>query len=483
MRETSPLGARVRALRRQRGLTQAQLAGKLGISASYLNLIEHDKRSLSAPVLIRLAALFELDLKALAGDDHARTIADLMEVFGDPMFEPHDVTNQEVRELCATTPTAARAVVGLYQAYRAARAASDTLAATLSDGDLAGIDSSHLPTEEVSDLVQRHMNHFAELEAGAEALWREARLDRDYLYTSLVRHLAALGVEVRVVRTAGMRGAVRRYDPDAKVLTLSEVLRRGSRNFQLAHQIGLLTQAATLDRIAADRHLTSDAARALARVALANYFAGAVLMPYQPFLEQARSERYDIELLCHRFRASFEQTCHRLTTLRRPGAEGVPFHFVRVDIAGNISKRFSASGLRFARFSGACPRWSVFEAFTTPGLIRTQLSQMPDGATWFWVARTVTREYGGWHAPRSMVAIALGCEASRARDLVYADGIDLESRQAVVPVGLTCRLCERMDCEQRAFPPLQHPLAVNANVRGVSFYAPVDQPATGARRG
>jgi predicted transcriptional regulator len=255
---------------------------------------------------------------------------------------------------------------------------------------------------------------------------------------------------------------------------LSEVLRRGSRNFQLAYQIGLLTVAGVLDRLAADPHLTSDAARALARVALANYYASAVLMPYAPFLEAARTERYDIDLLGHRFRTSFEQTCHRLTTLRRPGAEGVPFHMVRVDIAGNISKRFSASGLRFARFSGACPRWNVFEAFTTPGLLRTQLSQMPDGTTWFWVARTVNREGGGYHAPRSVLAIAIGCEAARAKELVYADGVDLESRTAVVPVGLTCRLCERMDCEQRAFPPLQHPLKVNANVRGVSFYAPVD---------
>ena len=484
MRETSPLGARVRALRRQRGLTQAQLAGKLGISASYLNLIEHDKRSLSAPVLIRLAALFELDLKALAGDDHARTIADLMEVFGDPMFESHDVTNQEVRELCATTPTAARAVVGLYQAYRAARAASDTLAATLSDGDLAGIDSSHLPTEEVSDLVQRHMNHFPELEAGAEALWREARLDRDYLYTSLVRHLAdAAAWRSASSAPPGCAGRCAATTPTRRCSPSPRCSAAAAATSSSPTRSGSSPRPRRSTASPRDRHLTSDAARALARVALANYFAGAVLMPYQPFLEAARSERYDIELLCHRFRASFEQTCHRLTTLRRPGAEGVPFHFVRVDIAGNISKRFSASGLRFARFSGACPRWSVFEAFTTPGLIRTQLSQMPDGATWFWVARTVTREYGGWHAPRSMVAIALGCEASRARDLVYADGIDLESRQAVVPVGLTCRLCERMDCEQRAFPPLQHPLAVNANVRGVSFYAPVDQPATGARRG
>jgi hypothetical protein len=274
-----------------------------------------------------------------------------------------------------------------------------------------------------------------------------------------------------------MEGAMRRFEPGSGTLWLSELLRRGSRHFQLAHQLGLLTQAAVLDRFAADPHLTSEPARRLARVTLSNYFAGAVLMPYGPFLDAARLERYDIELLGHRFRVGFEQICHRLTTLRRPGAEGVPFHMVRVDIAGNISKRFSASGLRFARFSGACPRWTVFEAFTTPGLVRTQLSQMPDGTTYFWMARTVHKEGGGYHAPRSVQAIGLGCEVTHARELVYADGIDLGGRAAVVPVGPTCRLCERMDCEQRAFPPLQHPLTVNENVRGVSFYAPPARPA------
>jgi predicted transcriptional regulator/DNA-binding XRE family transcriptional regulator len=475
MRDAAHLGAKVRSLRRGQNLTQAQLAVRLGISASYLNLIEHNRRPLSAPLLIKLAEVFDLDLRALSADNHARVVADVMEVFGDPMFEAIDVTNAEVRDLCAATPNAARAVVSLYQSYRAAREAADTLAATLSDGDLAGVDSSHLPTEEVSDLLQRHVNHFPELEEGAEAFWREAKADRDYLDTSLARYLGELGVGVRIARPAEMKGALRRYDPDAKVLWLSELLRRGSRNFQLAYQIGLLTMAGTLERFASDGHLTSASSRALARVALANYFASAVLMPYGPFLEAARTERYDIDLLGHRFRTSFEQTCHRLTTLRRPGAEGVPFHFVRVDIAGNISKRFSATNLRFARFSGACPRWAVFEAFTTPGLVRTQLSEMPDGRTYFWVARTVNREGGGYRAPRSMLAIALGCEASRAKELVYADGVDLESREAVVPVGLTCRLCERMDCEQRAFPPLQHPLEVNADVRGASFYAPVSR--------
>jgi len=290
----------------------------------------------------------------------------------------------------------------------------------------------------------------------------------------MVRYLeTAHRVRVRVEKVGAMHRAVRRFDPDGRELVLSEVLRRGSRNFQLAHQIGLLTQSATLDRMAADERLDAGAARSLCRVAMANYFAAAVLMPYDRFLRAAREERYDIELLGHRFRTSFEQVCHRLTTLRRPGAEGVPFHLVRIDIAGNISKRFSASGIRIARFSGACPLWNVHAAFLTPGMVCVQLSQMPDGTTYFDVARTLRKEIGGYHSPHAVHAIDIGCPVQHARELVYADGVDLTHLKAAVPVGVTCRLCDRVDCEQRAFPALQTPLRVDENVRGVSFYAPV----------
>jgi predicted transcriptional regulator/transcriptional regulator with XRE-family HTH domain len=474
MTDTPPLGAKIRALRRRQGMTQTQLAQTLGISPSYLNLIEHNRRPLPAPLLIRVAEALQVDLKAFSSREEARAAADLMEVFGDPVFDAHDLSASEVRESAAASPQVARAVVALYRAYRSAREAVDTLTAKLSQGGVAGVDL-RLPTEEVSDLIQRNMNHFPELEDGAARLWRDAGLAASNLYGELVAYLErAHGVRVQIERTAAMQGAVRRYDPERKVLSLSEVLRRGSRNFQLAFQIGLLTQGAALEKRARDPELTSADSRALARVALANYFAAAVLMPYEEFLDAARLERYDIELLGHRFRTSFEQASHRLTTLRRPGAEGVPFHMVRVDIAGNISKHFSASGLRFTRFSGACPRWNVFAAFLTPGMVSTQLSQMPDGTRYFWVARTVRREGGGFHAPRTVHAVALGCEVAHARKLVYADGMDLDAREALVPVGLTCRLCERADCEQRAFPPLQHPLQVNENVRGVSFYAPVE---------
>ncbi|WP_437927139.1 short-chain fatty acyl-CoA regulator family protein [Sorangium sp. So ce291] len=476
MADAPLLGAKVRALRRREHMTQVDLAERLGVSASYLNLIENNRRPLTAPLLIRLAQIFQLDLQNFASEEDVRLTADLHEVFGDPIFESHGLTNADLRELVATSPNVARAVLTLYRTYATTRESLDTLGERLAGDGFVAVDNSRLPSEEVSDLIQRRMNHFQELEEGAEALWREAELDGDDVYRGLVRYLhATRGIEVRIVRVADERQAMRRYDPDRRVLSISEVLPPRSRRFQLAHQLGLLTQTAAIDRILRDENLTTPESRALARVALANYFAAAILMPYQPFLEAARAERYDIELLAHRFGTSFEQVCHRLTTLRRPGAEGVPMHMVRIDIAGNISKRFSGSGIRFARFSGACPRWNVHAALMTPGMIRIQLSQMPDGAVYFCIARTVRSDRGGYHVPHTVQSIGMGCDVRYARELVYADGIDLDNIGAAVPVGVTCRTCERLDCAQRALPALQHPLRLDENRRGVSFYASVDK--------
>ncbi|WP_437812544.1 helix-turn-helix domain-containing protein [Sorangium sp. So ce1078] len=476
MADAPLLGAKVRALRRREHMTQVDLAERLGVSASYLNLIENNRRPLTAPLLIRLAQIFQLDLQNFASEEDVRLTADLHEVFGDPIFESHGLTNADLRELVATSPNVARAVLTLYRTYATTRESLDTLGERLAGDGFVAVDNSRLPSEEVSDLIQRRMNHFSELEEGAEALWREAELDADDVYRGLVRYLhATRGIEVRIVQVADERQAMRRFDPDKRVLSISEVLPPRSRRFQLAHQLGLLTQSSAIDRILRDENLTTPESRALARVALANYFAAAILMPYQPFLEAARAERYDIELLAHRFGTSFEQVCHRLTTLRRPGAEGVPMHMVRIDIAGNISKRFSGSGIRFARFSGACPRWNVHAALMTPGMIRIQLSQMPDGAVYFCIARTVRSDRGGYHVPHTVQSIGMGCDVRYARELVYADGIDLDNIGAAVPVGVTCRTCERLDCAQRALPALQHPLRLDENRRGVSFYASVDK--------
>lgn len=476
------LGAKVRALRRREGLTQSDLAARLGISPSYLNLIEHNQRPLPAHLLVGIAQVFKIDLDSFADADSTRVAGDLQEVFGDPLFEEHTLTTNDVREL-AENASLSRAVLSLYQAYRNSADSTRALASKLYDGrDFPGVNPAHLPSEEVSDVIQHNMNYFPELEAAAAEISARARFDRTDLYRSMVEYLRSRhAVEVSLTPVSRDRGAVRRFDPERLVLSLSEMLPPWSRQFQVAHQIGLLEADPAIDSIlkqSADYLTTAESVK-LCRVALANYFAAALLMPYDEFLRCAEEVRYDIELLQHHYTASWEQVCHRLTTLRKSGASGVSFHFVRVDIAGNISKRFSGTGIRFARFSGSCPRWDVHIAFLTPGRIRTQVSQMPDGTAYFCVARTIRKSFG-FASGDALMAVGIGCPLNEAKKLVYADGYDLENLEAAVPIGTTCRLCERLDCDQRAFPPLQHGLVVDENVRGRSFYIPPEAASKSA---
>jgi predicted transcriptional regulator/transcriptional regulator with XRE-family HTH domain len=467
-------GAKVRRLRQNRGLTQAVLAERLGISTTYLNLLENGRRRLTPDLLIRLARTLSIDLEEFGPEDDARIVADLEEVFSEPLFEQAPVDRREMEALVVERPDVARAILRLHQAYAAARSSAESLAARAMDSsELATMDRVRLSSEQVSDFIQRHGNHFPELETAAEQVWRDARLDQDGLYSGMIAHLERQhGVSVRVLKVSELRGAVRRFDPVRKELLLSETLRRGSRNFQVATQLGLLTCGDTIARLAEASELTSDESRALGRLALASYFAAAVVMPYGDFLKNTEAVRYDIELLGHRFRVGWEQVCHRLTTLRRPGSEGVGFHLARVDIAGNISKRFSGTSVRFPRFSGLCPLWNVHAAFLQPGRIRVQFSRLPDGNALFSVARTVQRHAGDYHQPTVLYSVGIGCDISEARRLVYSDGMDLSHLESAVPIGITCRLCERTNCQARAFPSLQFPLRIDEHVRGVSFFAP-----------
>jgi predicted transcriptional regulator/DNA-binding XRE family transcriptional regulator len=483
------LGAKVRSLRRKEGLSQTDLAAKLEISPSYLNLIEHNQRPLTAHLLVKVAQAFKVDLESFADDNASHLAGDLQEMFGDALFEEHAITTGDVREL-SENPAAARAVLALYRAYRSSADSTRALAAKLYDGrDFLGVNPAHLPSEEVSDVIQHNVNFFPELEAAAEELSRTSQFDRRELYQSMTSCLRTKhGIEIDWTPVSRDRAAVRRFDPERKVLALSEVLPPWSRQFQVAHQLGLIEAAGVIDTILerSSNLLTTSESVKLCRIALANYFAAALLMPYDDFLRTAEDVRYDIELLQHHYTASWEQVCHRLTTLRKPGAAGVSFHFVRVDIAGNISKRFSGTGIRFARFSGSCPRWDVHAAFLTPSRIRTQLSKMPDGTAYFCVARTIRKTFG-FAAGDALMAVGIGCPVNEARKIIYAEGYDLDNLEAAVPIGTTCRLCERLDCEQRAFPPLQQGLVVDENVRGRSFYVPADgaeefTPVTPARK-
>ena len=467
------IGGRLRRLRQEQRLTQAQMARELGISASYLTLLESNQRPVTVRVLLKLVERFHVDLQDFTTDTDQRLSLELMEAFSDPIFEGAEVKNTDVQELVSLLPAVGRAVIDLYEAYRRHLPADATSSA---GEDASEAPPVSIPSEEVTECIQKRLNYFPELEEAAERLWLENELSVHTLHQGLIGVLRQrYATEVAIRPSDTMKGRSRRYDQLARRLEISEMLPPASRVFQIAHQIAYLGHHDVLDRIVAAGSFSSSDAEALMRTALANYFAAAVMMPYRLFADAAKDTRYDIDILKNRFGVSFEQVCHRLTTLRRPGHEGVPFHFIRVDIAGNISKRFSASGIHIARFGAACPRWNVYDAFSTPGMLRVQLSRMPDGGTFFCVARTTGRATA--FSPTSGLphrvgqrAIGLGCDVRHAGEIVYADGLNLADPQIATPIGVSCRTCPRTDCAERAMPSLFQKLHIDENVRGPSAY-------------
>ncbi len=458
------LGAKIRRFRDAQKLTQAGLAAQLEISPSYLNQIENDQRPLTVPVLIKLGSIFNVDLASFSEEEDDRLIGELSESLQDPIFKASQVNLQDLKAIVNQAPDFARSYLVLYRSYLQAVQNYAGLAHDMTaDEAVRTIEGPQFPYEEVRDFFHDESNYFDELDQSAEALFEQAGLSFGGGEGQLIDYLdRAHGVGV-MLDVEDER--LRQFTPTTQTLSLSKLLSVRQRVFQIAHQICLLEQKDTLDRIIAGAGFASPASAGLCRVGLANYFAGALLMPYQGFLQQAQRERYDIERLQIIFNVSFEQVCHRLSTLQRPGASGIPFYFLRVDAAGNISKRQSASSFHFARVGGACPLWNVHEAFAQPGKILRQVAQMPDGKSYFCIARTVSRSEGGYLVPQKNFAVALGCEIQHAAKLIYSVGVDLADKEAAVPIGVSCRVCERPNCPQRAFPPIGKAIQVNENER------------------
>ncbi len=453
------IGRTIRRLRAERQLTQQVLAAQLGISASYLNLIEHDQRAVTASLLIKLGEAFQVDLATLSGRTERQLEVALREVFADPLLSADAVAEGEVAELAAVAPNAARSVLALYRALRVAREDAGGIALPSGRRVL-------LPNEEARDLFDERSNHFPELESAADAIATELRVTPANMNHAIAERLRRKhGLTVSVLP---LDGELRRYDAANRTLALSEALPRESRGFHMAFQLALLEARDAIEAVLTDAAPSSTEAAMLIRVGLLNYVAGALLMPYATFLDAAHALRHDLEALAARFGVSFEQACHRLSTLQRPGSRGVPFFFVRVDPAGNVSKRFSAAGFPFARYGGSCPRWVVHTAFSQPGAVHVQLAELPDGAAFLCFARTVTRPARTWTEPKPTHVVAMGCGLAHANAVIYADGLDLE--RARVGIGLSCRLCDRPDCRSRAFPPLQHRLTLDPQTAGDTPY-------------
>ncbi|WP_030211310.1 short-chain fatty acyl-CoA regulator family protein [Streptomyces bikiniensis] len=463
--------AKLRRLRRERGMNQVELARALGLSTSYLNQIEHSQRPLTAPVLLRIAEVFGIDPEFFSEAGEERLATDLRAALGDEACGA-PIAQDEIADVVRDHPEVARALVTLHQRYRDA---SERVAALASPEETAGLLPAE-PHDEVRDFFYAHHNHFAALEIQAEATAAALNTGRAGRAAEALTERLATAHGVKVLQSGPERSAdARRFDADSGVLLLSPWLSEGQRAFQLATQLAFLEHGPLLDELVATAGLTSAQAEGLARIGLANYFAGAVLMPYTSFHTAAEELRYDIELLQARFGVGFETVCHRLSTLQRTGRRGVPFSFLRADRAGNISKRQSATDFHFSRLGGTCPLWTVYEAFSAPGRILTQVAEMPDGKKYFWIARTVTRGGFGHHAARADFAVALGCELRHAPRLVYAEGVALDDPRAATPIGLGCRICERRDCAQRARPPAGGVLSVDPDRRALVPYPVVSE--------
>jgi hypothetical protein len=455
------LGHRLRRLRRDHQLSQTDMAQGLGISPSYLNHLERNQRPVTAALLLKLAEQYEVDVRSFAANGGgARTGPDaLAEIFSDALLSDLGVPRYELAELANNAPSVADAIARLYTALREAGR----------NPSLAGAgDARALVTPEnwVRDYIQQHRNHYPALEEAAETLGG-ALSDPLSMAEPMRRRLKdAWGITARVVGQAELGNVSQLYDTERRLFLLSAELRPENRTFALAYQLALVEFAALLDRMVAEAAPPDEGVRQLLHMSLANYAAGAIMMPYGRFLASAEQYRYSIDRLGGEYGANVEQVAHRLTTLGRPGARGVPFFMLRVDPAGNISKRYAGENFPFSRFGGTCPRWNLHAAFQAAGQVVTQLIETPDGKRYFTVARTIERliksELSG-----GLLAIGLGCEIRYAHRLHCAEGYDLASAP-ITPVGPACAICPRMDCAYRATPPAGRMLAVDRTKKTIS---------------
>lgn len=461
------VGSRVRQLRGERGFSQAALAQMLDISPSYLNQIEHDVRPLSVAVLLRITEVFGVDATFFASQDDTRLVAELREALMDRDLGV-DVDIPEIADLVSTHPTMARAMVDLHRRYRLSTA---QLAAATEDrfSDGSGSGAITMPHEEVRDYFYTRQNYLHELDTAAEEFILRMHMRRSELSRELAERLSRVH-HVRIVQRLELGDNVlHRYDPETRTLEIGSHLSSGQYVFKLAAELAYLEFGDLLESLVAEGNFTSEESVKLARMGLANYFAAAAVLPYGQFHAVAEEFRYDVERLSAYHSVSYETIAHRLSTLQRPSMRGVPLSFVRVDRAGNMSKRQSATGFHFSSSGGTCPLWNVYETFANPGKMLVQIAQMPDGRNYMWVARTVERRAARYGQPGKTFAIGLGCELRHANRLVYSEGLDL-SGGAATPIGSGCRVCERDNCPQRAFPALGRELDLDEHRSTVTPY-------------
>jgi XRE family transcriptional regulator, fatty acid utilization regulator len=475
------VGHRLRALRLQRNVKQSAAAHDLGVSAAYLNLIEKGKRVTPFPLLWKALRLYGVDPEEFMSNlGEGRVDETLAALLDEPLLRTLNLDPESLQSLSAE-PRLAGTVAALFNLYKNTRtqlenvmgqlSADERTRATASEGDRL----DYSPFDEVTDFLQAHHNYFPELEEEAEALRQDFKLGRTVLSDQLAKLLhERFGVEVKPEGPAGGSSVVRRLDLEAKTLTISPTLADQAAKFQLASSIGLLVLDKTrlLDRIITSRTRHAETPR-LIKVNLANYFAGALMLPYGDFFKEVQRTRYDLEFLTGVFGVTYETIAHRVCNLADPRRRGLPFHFIRADVAGNISKRYSGTGLKFTS-TGSCGKWAVHMAFLNPSQLTRQYSIMPDGTTYFCFARVQLQPVEGSLARGTAYSIGLGTHAENAKMLAYGLPSN-DVRKDAVPVGLSCRFCERPDCNQRAAASYRFAFSFDEYTKKDCFFSPLMQ--------
>lgn len=461
------IGPQLRQLRRSRQQTQAEMARALGVSAGYVNLLENNQRSLSVRLLMAISDIYQVDWRHLVHDETSSKLAELRATIRDPMFSGSEPELDELRAAIDHAPRVVRQFLHLYGLHR--RALERIMRqGTTNDPQRLLISSAEAV---IHDFFRGHSNHFASLESAAEALLAEEACEPDDLYAALKRRLASKhGISVKRRAVEDFTLTLRHYDRAARIVHLSEALDHSNQVFQLAHVVCLVECQDLLEQLTAESGGMTGTGLARCHVELANYFAAAVLMPYAPFLAAAESSRYDIDRLSARFGVSFEQACHRLTTLQRPGATGVPFFFLRVDKAGNVTKRFNSTSFQLAEYGGACPVWKIHMAFRMPGAIIPQFVELPDGERFFTISRTADRPSLNFETQDHRLSVGLGCELKYASRIGYASSFNLGEDRMFSRIGINCHVCPRQACSQRAHQPVFMDLPIDSARRGNTRY-------------
>ena len=469
------IGPKIKSFRRQLGLQANKLAEQLGISPSYLNLIESGKRKIDGDLLLKVCEELKIELSDLTNKSDLNLVNDISELLDDQLFEDLDILGPEVKDLVNTNPKIARALIKLGDNYKQKDHEIISKVETLS-GKIIDSRKTSFPGEVISDFLQEKKNYFPKLEEFANKIFDKVQLNNRTRYVALCDFLKTeYSINVKDIIPEEGKPFSKIFNKNNKELLLSEYNSLETKKLHAAAQIAQEGAINEINEYLSEFKFPSDEAKRLTKIALLNYCAAAILMPYKLFHSECKKLKYDLELLQNTFATSFEQVAHRVTCLQDPKLPGIPFHMLRVDIAGNISKRFSLSGIEIPRYGGACPRWNVYSAFTRPGVIQAAVSKMSNGKKYVCIAKTVEKGVGRYGRKKSMLSIGLGCEAKYAKEFVYTENLNLNDKKTEIPIGVSCRTCDRLDCSQRAFPPLHKKFDVDIDTRGVSVYVKTDK--------